>query len=287
MTVLQAGAVRLGWREWGEGDTVVLFLHGNLASKDWLDLAAPLFPRGIRVIGLDWRGCGESDRPEPVPDYVNYSMQQHAEDMLAALDTLGVSFCHLATHSTGGIIATRMLLAQPARFGKVLALDPVGPLGLPFPDAVVAGFRAMMGSHDLTRTVMARVAASLFEPASLVSADPPQFVADAGLRAALFEHIVDQAFSVSPGIWLGTPYQLNQEHVQQALAGQMGAITHEHLVVWGELDSIIPLDSLRHMVTSLPRCRLVTVPGVGHAMNLEQPALYAGYFGAFFGGLTG
>jgi non-heme chloroperoxidase len=28
------------------------------------------------------------------------------------------------------------------------------------------------------------------------------------------------------------------------------------------------------------------VPGVGHSMNLEQPALYAGYFGAWFGGIS-
>jgi len=32
--------------------------------------------------------------------------------------------------------------------------------------------------------------------------------------------------------------------------------------------------------------RLVFVPHVGHSMNLELPALYAGYFGAWFGGLA-
>src|SRR4051812_48208842 len=49
--------------------------------------------------------------------------------MLVALDTLKIEFCHLATHSTGGIIAARMLLMRPQRFGRVLALDPVTPLG--------------------------------------------------------------------------------------------------------------------------------------------------------------
>jgi non-heme chloroperoxidase len=118
MARLQAGKVQLGWREWGGGDVTVVFIHGNLASKDWIELAAPLFPTGLRVIGLDWRGCGESDRPKANADYSNYSMQQHAEDMLAALDALDVRFCHLATHSTGGIIAARMLLMQPKRFGR-------------------------------------------------------------------------------------------------------------------------------------------------------------------------
>ena len=39
-------------------------------------------------------------------------------------------------------------------------------------------------------------------------------------------------------------------------------------------------------LAAMPDCRLVTVPGVGHSMNLESPALYAGYFGAWFGGLS-
>ena len=69
MARVRAGEVQLGWREWGEGDVTVVFIHGNLASKDWIELAAPLFPSGLRVIGIDWRGCGESDRPPPAPDF--------------------------------------------------------------------------------------------------------------------------------------------------------------------------------------------------------------------------
>src|SRR6476660_9959199 len=109
MSRVQAGEVQLGWRAWGRGHVTVVFIHGTLASKDRIELSAPLFPSGLRVIAIDWRGCGDSDRPRPNADYANYSMQQHAQDMLAALDALDVSFCHLATHSTGGIIAARML----------------------------------------------------------------------------------------------------------------------------------------------------------------------------------
>jgi pimeloyl-ACP methyl ester carboxylesterase len=65
MARVRAGEIQLGWREWGKGDVTVVFIHGNLASKDWIELAAPLFPSGVRVIGIDWRGCGESGRPPP------------------------------------------------------------------------------------------------------------------------------------------------------------------------------------------------------------------------------
>jgi non-heme chloroperoxidase len=39
------------------------------------------------------------------------------------------------------------------------------------------------------------------------------------------------------------------------------------------------------MATAMPDRRLVVVSGIGHSMNLELPALYAAYFGAWFGGL--
>ena len=286
MSRVQAGDIQLGWREWGRGDTTVVFIHGNLASKDWIELAAPLFPSGLRVVGIDWRGCGDSDRPSPVADYSNYSMQQHAQDLLAALNALGIPFCHLATHSTGGIIAARMLLMQPERFGRVFALDPVTPLGMAFNADQIGVFRAMMASREVTRAVMATAASSLFVPDSLAQNAVPRFREGLGDIQRLFERILEQTFGVSEGIWIGTPVNLNRERESKELERRMAEIRHPHLVLWGERDGWIPPADLRTMAAAMPDCRLVIVPGVGHSMNLENPALYAGYFGAWFGGLA-
>jgi non-heme chloroperoxidase len=285
MSRVQAGELQLGWRQWGEGDVTVVFIHGNLASKDWIELAAPLFPEGLRVVGIDWRGCGDSDRPEPEPDYANYSMQQHALDMLAALDALDIRYCHLATHSTGGIIAARMLLLQPQRFGRVFALDPVTPLGMAFDSDQIGLFRAMMGSRELSRVMMASAASSLFTPESLAPNVAPRFREGVGEIKALFERILEQTFGVSEGVWIGTPINLTRERESRELERRMGAITHPHLVLWGDRDGWIAPADLRAMAAAMPDCRLVVVPGIGHSMNLEVPALYAGYFGAWFGGL--
>jgi non-heme chloroperoxidase len=286
MAGVRAGDVQLGWREWGSGDVTVLFIHGNLASKDWIELAAPLFPAGLRVIGFDWRGCGDSDRPRPAADYSNYSMQQHALDMLAALDALNVGFCHLATHSTGGIIAARMLLMQPHRFGRVFALDPVTPLGMAFNADQIGLFRAMMESRELTRSVMATAASSLFVTESLAPNVVPRFREVPKEIQALFERILEQTASVSEGIWIGTPVNLTRERESGELERRMAEIRHPHLVLWGEHDGWIPPADLKTMAGAMPDCRLVVMPGIGHSMNLELPALYAGYFGAWFGGLT-
>jgi len=254
--------------------------RGGLAPR-----AAPLFPSGLRVIGIDWRGCGESDRPHHTIDFSNYSMQQHALDLLAALDALGIGFCHLATHSTGGIIAARMLLMQPERFGKVFALDPVTPLGMAFNVEQIGVFRAMMASREVTRVVMATAASTLFLPESLGPNAMPRFREGLGAIQALFERILEQTFGVAEGIWIGTPVNLTRERETRELERRMPEIRHPHLVVWGEGDGWIAPADLRTMAAAMPDCRLVVVPGVGHSMNLEIPSLYAGYFGAWFGGL--
>jgi pimeloyl-ACP methyl ester carboxylesterase len=145
----------------------------------------------------------------------------------------------------------------------------------------------MMASKDLTRTVMATAASSLFAPDSMAPNAIPRFRDGLGNTIpALFDRIIEQSFGVSEGVWIGTPLNLTREKESRELERRMRDIPHPHLVLWGEWDGWIPPSDLRTMAEAMPDCRLVVVPGIGHSMNLELPALYAGYFGAWFGGLA-
>lgn len=278
------GGLHLGYRVWGAGPVPVVFIHGNLASKEWFELTAPHLPRDLTVTGIDWRGCGDSDRPDPGPDYAAYSMEQHATDMLAALDALGIGRCHLATHSTGGYIAMLMELAAPERFLSILDLDPVPPTALPFDAAGTSVFEAMRAAREMTRTVLASAAPTLFSPGSLAQGMKPSFAAAASEGAALFERIVDRTFGLPAGIWLGTPHHLNRAYQSGGLTARLDELAAERLIVWGEQDLWIPEAGMDAMAASIPNARLIKAPGVGHSMNIEAPLLYAGYFSAFFSG---
>ena len=83
MPRIQAGDIELNYIEHGSGDKVVLAVHGNLGCAHWLDLALPLLPANLRIIAAEWRGCGDSDKPEPTADYSNYTMQTHAADQVS------------------------------------------------------------------------------------------------------------------------------------------------------------------------------------------------------------
>lgn len=279
------GGLRLAYREWGDGPTTVAFIHGNLASKDWFELVARRLPRDLRVIAFDWRGCGDSDKPEPGEDYANYTMERHAADMAQGLDALGIGRCHLITHSTGGYIAALMELAAPGRFPRVLGLAPVSPRGLAFDAAGIAVFEAMKSAKAVTRAVMASAAPTLFDPGSLAQGRMPSFLDPGSERARLYDRIIDQTFGVSDGIWLGTPFHLNRAAQAGGLVARMGELTAEHLIVWGEADLWIPEADVEAMATGLPAARLVKAPGIGHSMNLEAPDLFAGYVSAFISGV--
>ncbi|WP_295002302.1 alpha/beta hydrolase [uncultured Dechloromonas sp.] len=283
MPRIQTGDIALNYVEHGQGETIVLAIHGNLGCADWLNLALPLLPDNIRVIAAEWRGCGDSDKPEPAPDYSNYTMACHARDHLALLDALKIKRCHLYGHSTGGIIISHMLTMAPERIDKVLMLDPVSPLGLQLNPGQINVLTAMKTDPDVCFAGLASAVPTLFRPETMVAGLTPQFAdATSSAQKALFKHIIECTRQLSDGIWFGTPHNLGQEWESGDLAKLMPEMPQEHLILFGKMDYWIPREHLDIMVSRLPNARLEVFPYVGHSMNIEQPLLFARIFGDYF-----
>jgi non-heme chloroperoxidase len=283
MPRVKTGDLAINFIEHGAGDNVVLAVHGNLGCADWLALVLPLLPQSIRVIAAEWRGCGDSDKPEPAEDYANYSMDTHARDMLGLLDALGIGQCHLYGHSTGGIICSHMLAMQPKRFGKVLMLDPVTPLGLQMAPGQIGVLTQMKTDPDVTYAGLASAAPTLFRPETLVAGQMPQFTdTTSTAQRELFELIIKRTGVLSDGIWFGTPHNLALEWESKALAARMPRMTQEHLILYGKLDYWIPREQVDEMAKTLPNCKLEVFPYIGHSMNLEVPLLFARIFSDYF-----
>ncbi len=287
MPRIKAGNIRLNYVERGAGDNVVLAIHGNLGCADWLSLVLPLLPPGIRVVVAEWRGCGDSDKPEPTENHSNYSMATHAGDMLALLDALGIDRCHLYGHSTGGIICSHMLVAQPARFRKVLMLDPVTPFGLQLVTEQISTLAQMKADCETAFAGLATAAPTLFRPETLVVGGQPRFAeTTAPAQRRLFKRLVDMTRLLSDGVWFGTPYDLGREWDTQSLARRIDGMTHEHLLLYGKLDYWIPQEHVERMAQRLPNARLEVFPYVGHSMCIENPLLLGHVFSDFFTAAT-
>jgi len=102
----------------GEGPTIVLMpgLTANAHSFDGL-IKAGLSP-SLRVLALDMRGRGLSDKPAG-----GYRMADHAADMLGLLDALELKEVILGGHSFGGLLTIYLAAHHPERFSRLVVID--------------------------------------------------------------------------------------------------------------------------------------------------------------------
>ncbi|MFT3865322.1 MAG: alpha/beta hydrolase [Solirubrobacterales bacterium] len=120
---VEARGLRFHLAEAGEGDDVVLCLHGW--PQHWYEyrfLLPRLAAAGHRTIAMDLRGFGWSEAPR-----AGYEKENLATDVLAVLDALGLERVKLVGHDWGGWIGYLLCLRAPARFERYLALNILTP----------------------------------------------------------------------------------------------------------------------------------------------------------------
>lgn len=106
--------VQINYVDQGTGDPVVL-VHGFTMSLDpaWKapGIVAALDRAGYRVIALDCRGHGASDKPH---DPQQYGLEM-ASDMVRLLDHLNIERAHVVGYSMGGLITNKVRAMHPDR----------------------------------------------------------------------------------------------------------------------------------------------------------------------------
>lgn len=114
----------LSYLDFGGTGRPVIALHGHMSEgASFADTAARLSP-GLRLIALDQRGHGHSDRA------ADYSRAGYLADILALLDHLGLERAVLLGHSLGGINAYQFAARHPERVEAFIDADGPASLGL-------------------------------------------------------------------------------------------------------------------------------------------------------------
>ena len=111
--------VRLRYLSGGEGELVVL-LHGFSGSAEGLYLRPGTFDAlvdaGFRVVALDQRGHGNSEKPH---DDDAYGLEM-VEDVRRLLDFLDADTAHIAGYSMGAKVANTFLSRYPERVQSIV-----------------------------------------------------------------------------------------------------------------------------------------------------------------------
>ena len=104
------------WHEWGpeHGGPPVVLHHGFAvgAKTNWAapGVVAALTAAGRRVVGIDARGHGESDKPH---DQAFYGEDRMARDLSELIDQLGVPEVDLVGYSMGAIVSLICATREP------------------------------------------------------------------------------------------------------------------------------------------------------------------------------
>ena len=116
---VSANGVRLHYLDWGGEGPPVLCIHGITAnSHAFAPLAAVLGP-AHRVVAVDLRGRGGSDKPED-----GYDIGTHVEDVAALLESLELAPAAVVGWSLGAKIALGLAARRPELVERLVAIDP-------------------------------------------------------------------------------------------------------------------------------------------------------------------
>lgn len=103
----------------GSGPVVAL-VHGFIVTgESWKKTAlyADLLQKGFRVVTMDMRGNGKSDKPH---DSASYSGDAEAKDIIGLMKFLGVNRYIPVGYSRGSIITSRLMVLDPAVTAAVM-----------------------------------------------------------------------------------------------------------------------------------------------------------------------
>ena len=122
MTTVQVNGVKLYYEFHGPEDAPVLVLNNGIimnAATSWVYQTKTL-SKQYRLLQYDCRGQGQSDHPENP-----YSMEAHADDLSALMDTLNIETAHIAGISYGGEVAQAFSLKYPDKVRSLVLMDTV------------------------------------------------------------------------------------------------------------------------------------------------------------------
>ncbi len=248
------GSEEIGYYDRGTGMPVVL-IHGMFGDfLDWEPVIEPL-ASSHRVIALDLPGFGSSSKPR----------REYSDDFFVAtlhdfFQQLALQEFILAGNSFGGQIAILYALQHPERVSKLLLVNSGGfrkytekekaMIEPRFSESLIAGLtpgiNALLFGGVFTQESQTSVRYLAKQNAKLQRPDYPAY-----------------AYAVSRSIHLS---------LATYLVDRLPELHCPTLLLWGEKDQVLPLAQAELALTQLRNGQLKTIPGCGHAPQLECPA---------------
>jgi pimeloyl-ACP methyl ester carboxylesterase len=217
MPTITHNGVKLAYDSRGKGRPAFVFIHGWTCNRSFFAPQAKHFARRHRVVSLDLRGHGESDKaqgPYPISNYV--------DDIAFLISTLRLGKVIAVGHSMGGITVLQLGADHPDKVAGIVMVDPAP---LVFPPELKTAFDGMVaaieaGNQEPRRQVIAN---NLFMKTSdkqlvkrvlkVMMASPSHIAADAMKGILAFDGPAVAARCKVPALHLAANPPLNPPHL--------------------------------------------------------------------------
>lgn len=244
--------VRIHYVDRGRGEPVVL-LHGFTGSyaRHWEapGVIEALETAGYRVIAMDCRGHGQSDKPR---DSSQYGLEM-VRDVVRLLDRLSIERAHVVGYSMGGAIANQLLVKYPRRLMTVTLLGA----GWEGEDLANVTSELLILADGFAR----RDASALIRGVTSSGGSGPTDDEVATLTASLFARNDPQVLAA---IARGLPplFEISRDSLRTT--------TLPILAVIGEHDN--NRKAVKRMAGVVPKLEVVEIPGASHTTSIRPSA---------------
>lgn len=242
MPLIDHDGVRLFFEEAGGGRPPLLLVHGWTCDHSFFAPQFEHFRRRHRVVAVDLRGHGRSDKPQQ-----HYSMTAFADDLVWLCGQLGLERPVVIGHSMGGVIALELSSRYPQLPAAIVSVDsPIPPLAAARES--MAAIAAMLRTPEYREAQRQFVSSMLFLP----SDDAQRKARIVDLMSSAPQHVMASAF----------------EHI--ASYDYTSAATSCR-VPWLALSAHPPFVDLAHLRALCPHVLTGQTVGAGHFNQLEVP----------------
>jgi len=250
---------KIRYLESGNSDNALVLIHGLGASANRWEYVIPHFEKNYRVIVPDLIGFGYSDKP-----LVDYTTDFFSEFLKKFLDKLDIKNPVLIGSSLGGQIIAEYTLNNNNAVKKLILISPSGVMkhSTPALDAYVMA--ALYPNQE--------AATNAFEMMSGSSKNIDPKIVEGFVKRMRLPNAKMAFMSTLLGL-----------RNSQTLTEKLSSITVPTMVIWGELDPVIPVKYADSIVSTIKDCRFYRMDGCGHTPYVEVPETFVKIVMEFLG----
>ena len=238
----------------------MVLLHGLFGSAGNLGALARSLAGSYQVLSLDLPNHGRSQWLQRA------SLARLAEAVLEWMDAEGIATAAFVGHSLGGKVAMEIALSEPGRCAAAVIAD-IAPVAYPpHHDAVFAALEAVHLAKVQSRDQAATIMSAHLEEEGVI-----QFLLMSLRRGE--DGVFDWRFNLA-GIKRDYAAVRDAPDVDTPFTGPV------LFIKGGDSDYILPQHRER-VLALFPGAEMKIMPGCGHWLHAQQPALFNGIVGRF------